>query len=75
MKSKQSLEDKHRIAEEIVGVPIEWESDVRGFFECPMKDSHTTPTVRLPGAIRIMGAFNTYCGLQRGLPSLIDCLP
>jgi hypothetical protein len=45
VKAPQTLEEKHKIAEEIVGVPIRWEPDGRrGFMICPMADAHTKPT-------------------------------
>jgi hypothetical protein len=40
---KLTLEDKQKIGEEIVGGLIEWEDD-RGYFTCPMMETHTTPT-------------------------------
>lgn len=45
MKVLQTLEEKHRIAEEIAGVPITWQADgLKGYMLCPMADAHTKPT-------------------------------
>lgn len=42
---QQTLEDKHKIAEGIVGVPIRWDADgLRGFLLCPMHEGHSKPT-------------------------------
>lgn len=44
MKQPPTIEEQHNIAEEIVGTPIEWEEDHKGYFLCPMHEGHTTPT-------------------------------
>jgi hypothetical protein len=64
VKSKQTLEEKHKIAEEIVGVPIEWESDVHGYMECPMKELHTTPTKRGHTVVYLDGVPTFFCWHQ-----------
>jgi hypothetical protein len=40
---KLTLEDKQKVAEEIVDGSIEWDGD-RGYFTCPLVATHTTPT-------------------------------
>jgi hypothetical protein len=44
MKQPPTVEEQHKIAEEIVDTSIEWENDERGYFLCPMHEGHTTPT-------------------------------
>ena len=44
MKQPPTIEEQHQIAEEIVGTPITWEEDLKGYFVCPMSAGHTTPT-------------------------------
>jgi hypothetical protein len=41
---KLTLEDKQRVAEEIVDGPISWEDDDKGYFTCPLASLHTSPT-------------------------------
>jgi hypothetical protein len=40
---KLTLEDKQKVAEEIVADAIEWDGD-QGYFTCPFVATHTTPT-------------------------------
>lgn len=44
MKKPPTIEEQHETAEEIVGTAISWESDVRGYFLCPMAEGHSTAT-------------------------------
>jgi hypothetical protein len=64
MRPKQTLKDRHRIAEEILGVPVEWESDVRGCLECPMRHAHTTPTKRGHTIVYLDGVPTIFCWHQ-----------
>jgi hypothetical protein len=57
---KLTLEDKQKVAEEIVGGPIEWEDD-RGYFTCPMMETHTTPTKDNHSVVYLDDVPTFYC--------------
>jgi hypothetical protein len=65
MKQPPSLEEQHKIAEEIVGVEIQWEEDgLKGFFLCPMAEGHTTPTKDKHTVCYLEGVPTFFCWHQ-----------
>jgi hypothetical protein len=57
---KLTLDDKQKVAEDIVGGPIEWEDD-RGYFTCPLADTHSTPTKDKHSVIYLEDIPTFYC--------------
>jgi hypothetical protein len=55
-----TLEDKQRIAEGIVGGPIEWEGD-QGYFTCPLEAIHTKPTKEKHTVVYLGGVPTFFC--------------
>lgn len=59
-----TIEEQHKIAEEIVGTTIQWENDGRGYFLCPMHEGHTTPTKEKHTICYLEGVPTFYCWHQ-----------
>ena len=55
-----TMEEKQRIAQELIEVPIEWNGD-RGYFTCPMASLHTKKTSARDTVIYLDGAPTSYC--------------
>jgi hypothetical protein len=64
MKQPPTIEEQHQIVEEIVQTSIEWESDVKGYFLCPMHEGHSTPTKDKHTVVYLEGVPTFFCWHQ-----------
>lgn len=60
-KQKPDVEAQHTIAAGIIGTEIEWESDTRGFYTCPLAEGHTSKTGPRHSRVDLDGVPTFFC--------------